>query len=144
MFNTCKHDGTVYWRYCSTPEELVDLVDSIDMDNVCICLDVGHAHLMSEDFEKTMRCYGTRLRAMHIADNDGTSDQHLLPFHGNINWSSVMKAICEIGYAGEFTYEIHNATIRMPAELRPLMLRECYEVGQWLLRQYESYKSYIR
>lgn len=141
MFVSNQKDGTPFWRYCSKPEELVDLVDTIDMENVCICMDVGHAHIMAENLPDTISYYGKRLKALHISDNDGYSDQHLMPFLGTIDWTSVMKALYEVGYAGEFTYEIHNSTIRMPVELRKLMLRESFEVGQWLLRTYEGFCS---
>ena len=141
MFLTHRKDGSLFWRYCSTPEELIDLVDAIDMENVCVCLDVGHAHLMSEDFAETIAKYGKRLRALHIADNDKNSDQHLLPYHGTIAWETVMKALSDNDYVGEFTLETHNAAIRMPSELRFEMLKECYRVSKWLVERYDHYNK---
>ena len=53
---------------------------------------------------------GKRLRALHINDNRGEKDDHLLPYLGYVEWEPVLRALKEIGYAGDFTYEIHNFT----------------------------------
>ncbi len=142
MFNTRYADGTGFWRYCSYPYELADLVDSIGMDNVKICLDVGHAHLMDEDISNTVAFYGSRLAALHIHDNEGTVDQHVMPFCGTIEWEQLMQALAENNYSGDFTYEIHNTRLRMPQELKTYKLKETVEVGQWLIGRYDHYKDY--
>lgn len=46
--------------------------------------------------------------ALHLNDNDGKGDQHLMPFDGNINWDTVMKKITDIQYKGATTLEIMN------------------------------------
>lgn len=141
MFVTRYQDGTEFWRYCSHPEELVDLVDSIGMENVKICMDVGHAHIMGENLCKMVDSFGERLATLHIHDNDGASDQHLMPFHGTIEWENLMQSLAENGYSGDLTYELHNAVIHLPQELWPGMLRETVAVGRWLIGRYEHYRA---
>ena len=34
---------------------------------------------------------GDKLIALHLHDNDGISDQHLLPFDGTVNWKNIME-----------------------------------------------------
>ena len=141
MFSSPMPDGKILWRYCSNPAELADLVDSIGMQNVKICMDVGHAHIMKENLPDSFALYGKRLAALHIQDNDGASDQHLMPFHGTINWDSLMLALAECRYSGDLTFEIHNSLIRMPQELKDGMLLETVKVGHWLLERCEHYRS---
>jgi sugar phosphate isomerase/epimerase len=119
--------------YCATPAELIDLVDALDHPLVGICWDVGHAHLQRLDQRQALRAVGPRLKATHIQDNDGASDQHLLPYRGGIDWPVVMAALREIGYAGAFCYEAHNAIRVLPDELRDGALRHAAELGRYLL-----------
>jgi L-ribulose-5-phosphate 3-epimerase len=132
MFITRWVEETI-WRYCSTPGDLVALVDSIGLPNVRICLDVGHAHIMGESWEETVSLYGSRLAALHIQDNDRHSDQHVVPYQGTIDWSSAIAALARHGYAGDWTLEVHNETIRMPRELQDGFLRQSYLVGKRLV-----------
>ena len=138
MLSNRRMDGSVYWRYCTHAEELVDLVDAIDMENVQICLDVGHAHYMGENLYDTIKLYGKRLIALHIHDNNRMDDLHLLPFHGTLKWDDVLLGLRAVDYAGDFTFEIQNATRRAPEELYPQLCRTAFEIGQYLLRRYDA------
>ena len=138
MLSNRRMDGSVYWRYCTHAEELVDLVDAIDMENVQICLDVGHAHYMGENLYNTIKLYGKRLIALHIHDNNRMDDLHLLPFHGTLKWDDVLLGLRAVDYAGDFTFEIQNATRRAPEELYPQLCRTAFEIGQYLLRRYDA------
>ena len=59
------------------------------------------------------------MHALHIADNEGERDQHMMPFgRGSVDWKSVMQGLAEIGYADLFNYEI-------PGErLAPIAVRD--------------------
>ena len=72
-----------------------------------ICLDTGHLNLAGRDQAGFIRQAGKQLLALHITDNQGQSDEHLLPFGpGNIDWIEVVRSLRQIGYAGLFNYEI--------------------------------------
>lgn len=131
-------DGGIFWRYCSNPDELIDLVDLIHRENVAVCMDVGHAHFMGETLSDSMKKYGPRLHALHIHDNDGYSDQHLIPYHGTVDWEDVMTGLKRIGYRGDFTLEVPNVSIRMPMPLRGVGIAAAYRVSDFLLRQHSS------
>ena len=50
---------------------------------------------------------GRRLQALHLHDNDGSDDQHMLPYgRGNIDWQDVFSALKDIRYQGLFNFEI--------------------------------------
>ncbi len=67
--------------------------------------DTGHANLLGLDLKEEIMGYKDNLIGLHIHDNDGRSDQHLIPFMGNIDWRSFISGLREIGYKGLLTYE---------------------------------------
>jgi sugar phosphate isomerase/epimerase len=132
--NMCDFHGSIIpRRYTATYEELVDLVDSFNDPSVGICWDFGHANVMEYDQCEAIRYIGKRLKATHVNDNFGLLDIHTLPFAGKIEWEGIMKTLTEIGYEGDFTYEIHGFVDRMPKELKESAVKFSYEVGQYLL-----------
>lgn len=72
-----------------------------------ICLDCGQANVAHLDIPKEIEKIGRRLQVVHIHDNDGSFDQHLLPFEGNIDWNCVMGALKQIGFTGELALELY-------------------------------------
>jgi len=126
-------EGGAGRSYCSVPAELIELVDSFDDNMVGICWDTGHANMQHLDQGKAIRAIGRRLKATHIQDNDGRSDQHLLPFCGNIDWTAIMNALKAIPYEGDLTYEIHNSVRPLPDALRDSALRLAADVGHYLI-----------
>ncbi len=119
--------------YCSRHVELVDLVDSFHTDNVGICWDFGHANLMGLDQREALRYMGKRLKATHVADNSGYNDDHIMPFQGTIDWRGIVPVLTEIGYEGDFTYEIHSSTSRLPDDLLDDVALLAEKVGRYLL-----------
>jgi sugar phosphate isomerase/epimerase len=59
------------------------------------------------------------LKALHIADNDGSRDQHLAPFGaGRVDFIEVVRALSEIGYDGMFNYEIGGDSGSCPVPVK--------------------------
>ncbi|MBQ4252952.1 MAG: sugar phosphate isomerase/epimerase [Erysipelotrichaceae bacterium] len=73
-------------------------------DNLGICFDAGHDHKNGEtfDFER----FRGRITCVHLHDNFGEHDSHLLPFDGNISWPRVIKQLREADYQGPVTLEL--------------------------------------
>ena len=66
---------------------------------------------------------GEKLKALHIADNHGQLDDHLMPFNGGeIDFTEVVKSLKEIGYQGLFNLEIPGER-RIPLQLRDAKLQ---------------------
>ena len=110
-------------------EDLNALIDAAGGDaNLGICLDTGHLHIQRErpqtqaDF---IRIAGRRLKALHIADNDTTSDMHLMPYgRGTIDWPEVMTSLRGVGYDRLFNLEIPGER-RCPLPVLRAKLRYC-------------------
>lgn len=122
----------VNYRYLSTAWELVDFVDSIKASNVGICWDFGHANFIYMDQSEPLRILGKRLKATHVHDNWGTVDSHVVPFQGTIQWEPIMKTLDEIGYEGEFTFEVGTSKGK-PDTVQTINAKHIYDIGLYLL-----------
>lgn len=81
------------------------VLDALDTPFVRACYDAGHHNCYGQDGAFLDR-YGARLCAIHLHDNDGRHDQHLLPFTGTIDWPSEMTRIKKTAYRGPITLEL--------------------------------------
>jgi len=120
---------------CRDAEEILKIIRaSGDSDALGICLDTGHLNLAKPGTQaEFIRTAGSRLHALHIADNEGQRDQHMMPFGaGNIDFSDVMKALKEIGYRDLFNYEIPGER-RLPLSLRLAKTEYLRSVTQYLM-----------
>ena len=80
------------------------ILDNIKSDNLAVCYDSGHAHTHFKDvypFDK----FKNKIKCLHLHDNDGLSDQHLLPFDGTIDWQNVCEELKAANFEGDFTSE---------------------------------------
>ena len=127
----------------STPERLNRLYDTLDNPIFTICFDVGHCLLEGVAPDDAIRKIGHRLvnGCTHVHDNGGDADTHTLPFYGNVDWESVMKALAEIGYAGDLNYEASGFLRNVPNELCVDGLAFMAKVGHYLISRFEHYKE---
>jgi sugar phosphate isomerase/epimerase len=93
----------------STPGALVDLLEGdLELGDAAICLDVGHAHLLG-DAAETAEALAGHVVTTHLHDNRGTSDDHLVPFAGTVDWAATLTSLGKIGYKGPFIFEVADA-----------------------------------
>lgn len=138
------HPGQPRQRiYCAGIHELVELADAFhDPEHVAVCYDFGHANLVGGAFHReNLRLIGDRLKAIHVQDNHGITDEHLLPFHGNIDWADAMAGLADIGYEGDLTYEIQEFGRYFPNDQKHLVVEYSRKVGQVLVDLFEAAKA---
>ena len=92
---------------CATPKSFNAHLDAVNDDFLVACLDIGHAEMKGSKTtaEEMIRKLGSRLKALHIHDNDKLHDSHQIPFSMKIDFGAVAKALKEIGYDGYLTLE---------------------------------------
>ncbi|MBQ6701697.1 MAG: sugar phosphate isomerase/epimerase [Clostridia bacterium] len=113
-------------------DDLLYIIDRIGSDRFGICLDTGHLNLTDKNQREFIFKAGKKLKALHIANNEGETDQHMMPFsRGNVDFIDVMKALKEIGYNGLFNLEIPGER-RAPLEVLDLKLHYIKEVYDYL------------
>ncbi len=81
------------------------------------CLDTGHAVLNDpEGFDDLaeVEANPTKLYALHLQDNDGSGDQHRLPFTGRVPWKRVARMIAAAPYSGCLTFEVMSINESYP------------------------------
>lgn len=99
---------------CSTAEELMDYIDSLNSDRFVVCLDTGHATLAGQDPVEMIYKLGKKyLHVTHLHDNDYINDDHFMPGIGKIDWLAIGKALNDIGYEGIFNYEANRTFVRL-------------------------------
>ena len=99
-------------------DDLLYIIDRVGSERIGICLDTGHLNITLKNQREFILKAGHRLKALHIADNEGQTDQHMMPFaRGNIDFVEVVKSLKEIGYNGLFNLEIPGER-KIPLELR--------------------------
>ena len=99
------------------------------------CFDTGHANLVGLDFESFLTCLGSRLKVLHIHDNDGIADLHQIPYtftktRENIcstNWNGFYKGLSQIGFQGVLNFETAPVLTAFP---KPLMQDTLHFIGK--------------
>ena len=78
----------------STPERLVEFIHTMHFDDIGVCFDTGHAHMMTDvpqSFE-TLKAY---IHSTHVHDNAKDKDSHLWPGDGTIDWKQTLDLLSD-------------------------------------------------
>jgi sugar phosphate isomerase/epimerase len=76
----------------ATPDRIVEFLHVSHFDDVGVCFDVGHAHMMS-DIPQAFEILREHIRSTHIHDNAKDRDSHLWPGKGTIDWKETMELL---------------------------------------------------
>ncbi len=91
----------------ATPDKLVEFIQISHFEDVGVCFDVGHAHLMSE-IPQAFEILKSHIRSTHIHDNTGDRDAHLWPGKGSINWKETMGLLRDAPHTPPLLLEIEG------------------------------------
>ena len=89
----------------ATPERLKELLRSLHYPDLGICLDTGHAHMMSS-VHQAFAILEDRIRSTHVHDNKRDRDAHLWPGEGNIDWNQTMQSFRSAPHGPALVMEI--------------------------------------
>lgn len=127
---------------CSTPEDFNYILDHLDPDWFTGCLDLGHCGLVRVDAaDMIYKMGGKRITALHVHDNNFVDDTHTLPYQQKMDWPRILKALADINYSGEFTFEADSFLRKLPDELFPSALKFMHDTGRYMINEIEKYKS---
>jgi sugar phosphate isomerase/epimerase len=107
-------------------EDLGRLLSAYGPEFLGLCYDSGHGNIGTSGLDNLERL-GDRLVSVHIHDNDGTEDQHGLPFSGTIDWRRLAKIIAASSYQGCASLECN---MRGESIKEPVYLRQAYQAGK--------------
>lgn len=130
----------------SNPDDACALVDLLNGeaggDYFGFCLDIGHANLTKNKIGEFIRTLGDRLTILHIHDNDGNEDLHMIPYSYLaqdkkcvIDWDDFAEALKDINYEGTLAFETFRVCHVYPPEVVPAALRLIASIGHcWASR----------
>jgi protein FrlC len=84
----------------NTNIQAMDMIDQIGCDNLGVSFNTGHSLLVGEDAATVIENLGDRLFHVHINDNDGKQDQHLIPGQGQFDFQSMVQALRMTSFDG--------------------------------------------
>lgn len=127
---------------CSFAADLCDYYDALDdSEAFTICLDLGHCGLIGEEAQDAIRILGhDRLGALHVHDNNYIQDNHTIPYdYGmRMNWDKITKALGEIDYSGDFTYEADVFFARFDRASMPIAAKFMADIGRALIAKIDA------
>ena len=109
-FGAARVNGERISDFFAFPNEFLHQFNRLDTKYKTICVDTGHTH-EAESFwvpspEEMIKILGKDISILHLHDNTGHWDDHLLPGLGNINWPAVFDSLDEVGYTGVYNFEL--------------------------------------
>ena len=136
------------WNRSPENEKILTPAHGSDADAICrfldnlnaqagkevfgLCLDTGHLNLLGLDPTEFIHKLGKRIKVLHIHDNNGgPDDQHLAPYAGTFDFDAAMKALAEVGYEGDLSFETFRQTSlqNIPKALLLPWLKLIYQSG---------------
>jgi sugar phosphate isomerase/epimerase len=76
----------------STPERLTEFIQTSHFEDVGVCFDFGHAHMMT-DVPQAFETLKGYIHSTHVHDNAKDRDSHLWPGAGSIDWKQAMELL---------------------------------------------------
>ena len=135
----------IYTAICSDMNEAAYYIDGLNRiaEKECFgfCLDIGHLLVLGLDSKTSMETLGDRVKALHIHDNDGFDDLHLVPYAGLNDWEKFLKGLLAIDYTGDLNFEAPGSLNQVPPALIPSMLRHTAEIGKYFRARIEKTRA---
>ena len=134
-----------------TADEMNEFLDFMNHPHLGCCWDTGHA-VMEKKFDQyaDLHTLGSNLKAVHIHDNNGFSDQHLPPYCGKLEIDRIAEALKDMNFAGYFTFEsdsflnYRNGSSKaadLPLEVRQAGLALLYQIGKAVLEKQNIFEE---
>ncbi len=149
--------GEMY--FTNSGSDMAEFVKFVNHPLFHACWDTGHGNCEGNQYDDILEI-GNDLYAVHINDNCGTRDEHLIPYLGTVNMDEIINALIDIGFNGYFTFEASSVLRKsqywlgnrrtfegdkrllhpqlfMQKHLEKLM----YDTGVYMLKQYNCYEE---
>jgi len=141
------YDLDIYEGTCSNVSEVCMYIDTLNReageDVFGFCLDIGHAVATGANLYQYIVALGKRLTVLHIHDNDGNCDSHMIPYTQmdrrgkrlRIDWEKMIRGLKEIGYEGPLCFESAHGVEVLPEEARTEGFRLVSAIGRYFRKR---------
>lgn len=122
-----------------TPEDINRFIEELESPYYGALLDTGHGRISGiEPHEYIRRLKPGSLVGIHVQDQHGKKDEHIIPYMGETDWAAFADALREAGYKGPMSLEIVHFMEKVPKELLPAAHKYAASVGEYLIRMFSS------
>lgn len=142
--------GHIVEGTCCNVRKVVERIDRINdqygAEVLGFCLDTGHANLVGLDFEDFITKLGSRLKVLHIHDNDGIGDLHQIPFtftktrenKVSTDWDGFLRGLRTVQFDQVLSFETAPVLSAFPEELKEEVLHLIARIGQYFAEKIEG------
>lgn len=124
---------------CSDPAEAARWLDCLNQtageERFGFCLDTGHLNLTKREPGKYIAALGSRIKALHLHDNNGREDLHQIPYTFSegegVDWEEVLAGLARAGYRGALSFETAPCLRSFPDQMRLSALRAVEGIGRY-------------
>jgi sugar phosphate isomerase/epimerase len=110
----------------TSPDHLVNILETGHLTNVGVCLDLGHAHL-TVGVLRAIATLNSRISAVHVHDNRGQKDEHQWPGDGTIDWPATVKDLKALAVPPAAVLEISSLHAQ-PTDSLPARIEKAFEL----------------
>lgn len=114
-----------------------ELVSRVDSPHFGWCYDTGHANRFGIRPSALVGLENAPL-SLHVQDNHGNHDEHLLPGDGTIDWKEFLDTLHAVGYKGDLVLEAHHQSIDASDDQRDSILTELLERAKKMCQYYHQ------
>ena len=117
-----------------TPEDINRFIGELNSPYYGALLDTGHGRISGiEPHDYIRRLKPGSLIGIHVQDQHGQKDEHIIPYMGETDWAALIDALRESGYQGPLSLEIVHFMEKVPKELLPAAHQYAASVGKYLI-----------
>lgn len=132
---------------CCDARKAVARIDRMNEKYGCevlgFCFDTGHANLVGIDMEDFITTLGSRLKALHIHDNDGIGDLHQIPFTftrnrenvSSTDWAGFIRGLRKIRFDKVLSFETAPVLSSFPPKMKQDVLRFIAQIGSYFAEE---------
>lgn len=91
-----------------SPFQVCEIIE--DIPGLSITLDLGHANIQigNSGILEFLDNYSERIGHLHIHDNHGVYDEHLIPGDGTLDYKAIMEKITDVEFQGFGILELNS------------------------------------
>jgi len=99
----------------STADRLVEFIKTMHFDDIGVCFDCGHAHMMN-GIPEAFAILKNHICSTHVHDNNKDKDSHLWPGNGSIDWKQTMELLRTAPQKPPLLLEIDGEEKKSPSD----------------------------
>ena len=112
--DACEASGVVYsiephpYAYVANTSGCLRLLEQVDSPALGINFDPSHTFPVGDFPNVSVYQLGSRIKHIHVSDNDAVTNVHWRPGEGKIDWVAMFQALKDVGYDGVVSIELED------------------------------------